>query len=177
MPYTFRARNRIIAGLARATLIVEAGLPSGTFSTADEALAANREVLVVPGPITSPTSLGANRLIYQGATPVIDSETFEDALFGLFGCLRREDMRKTAEGSVEGGPLAGKGAAGDVDPLLAALRANPMRVEQMLALPWDEGEQGQAGDRLTWIMLKLAAFERDGLIVRFPDGRYGPATV
>ena len=52
-----------------------------------------------------------------------------------------------------------------------------MRVEQMLALPWDEGEQGQAGDRLTWIMLKLAAFERDELIVRFPDGRYGPATV
>ena len=86
-------------------------------------------------------------------------------------------MRKTVEGSVEGGPLAGKGAAGDVDPLLAALCANPMRVEQMLALPWDEGEQGQAGDRLTWIMLKLAAFERDGLIVRFPDGRYGPATV
>lgn len=35
--YTFRARNRLIAGLARATLIVEAGLPSGTFSTADEA--------------------------------------------------------------------------------------------------------------------------------------------
>ncbi len=108
MPYTFRARNRIIAGLARATLIVEAGLPSGTFSTADEALAANREVLVVPGPIFA-YLLGANRLIYQGATPIIDSETFEDTLFGLFGCLRREDMRKTAGGSVEGGPLAGKG--------------------------------------------------------------------
>mgnify|MGYP003376058332 CR=1 FL=1 len=50
-PYMFRMRNRLIAGLARATLIVEAGLPSGTFSTADEALAANREVLVVPGSI------------------------------------------------------------------------------------------------------------------------------
>ena len=61
LPYTFRARNRIIAGLARATLIVEAGLPSGTFSTADEALAANRDVLVVPGPITSPTSLGGEQ--------------------------------------------------------------------------------------------------------------------
>ena len=177
LPYTFRARNRIIAGLARATLIVEAGLPSGTFSTADEALAANRDVLVVPGPITSPTSLGANRLIYQGATPVIDSVTFEDALFGLFGCLRREDMRKTERGSVEGGPLAGKGAEDEVDPLLAALCANPMRVEQMLTLSWNEGEQGQVGDKLTWIMLKLAAFERDGLVERFPDGRYGPATV
>ena len=60
MPYAFRARNRLIAGLARATLIVEAGLPSGTFSTADEALAANREVLVVPGAITSASSRGAN---------------------------------------------------------------------------------------------------------------------
>ena len=48
----FRKRNRLIAGLARATLIVEAGLPSGTFSTADEALAANkdfREALLATG--------------------------------------------------------------------------------------------------------------------------------
>lgn len=176
LPYTFRARNRIIAGLARATLIVEAGLPSGTFSTADEALAANRDVLVVPGPITSPTSLGANRLIYQGATPIIDSETFEDALFGLFGCLRREDMRDaTAKASVEAGPLAGMGEEDEADPLLAALCANPMRVEQMLALPWDG--KGQTADKLTNIMLKLAAYERDGLVARFPDGRYGPAKV
>lgn len=66
LPFTFRARNRIIAGLARATLIVEAGLPSGTFSTADDALSAGREVWAVPGPITSETSRGSNRLIYQG---------------------------------------------------------------------------------------------------------------
>ena len=59
-PYRFRLRNRLIAGLARATLIVEAGLPSGTFSTADEALAANRDVLVVPGAITAVSSRGAN---------------------------------------------------------------------------------------------------------------------
>ena len=84
-PYRFRQRNRLIAGLARATLIVEAGLPSGTFSTADEALAANRDVLVVPGAITAASSRGANRLLYQGATPVVDDETFEDALFSLFG--------------------------------------------------------------------------------------------
>ena len=66
-PYMFRQRNRLIAGLARAVLIVEAGLPSGTFSTADEALAANRDVLVVPGAITAASSRGANRLLYQGA--------------------------------------------------------------------------------------------------------------
>ncbi len=87
-PYMFRMRNRLIAGLAKAVLIVEAGLPSGTFSTADEALSANRDVLVVPGAITSETSRGANRLISQGAVPIIDDESFEDALFTLFGCLK-----------------------------------------------------------------------------------------
>lgn len=161
LPYTFRARNRIIAGLSRATLIVEAGLPSGTFSTADDALAASREVLAVPGPITSPTSRGSNRLIYQGATPIVDEESFEDALVGVFGCLRIEDMRPrpTDEGD---------------DALLAALRANPMRIEEMLSL--SEGSPARE-DRLTWIMVRLASYERDGLIARFPDGRYGPARV
>lgn len=90
VPYAFRARNRLIAGLARATLIVEAGLPSGTFSTADEALSAGREVLVVPGAITSASSRGANRLLYQGAVPIVDDESFADALFSIFGLLKQE---------------------------------------------------------------------------------------
>lgn len=90
VPYAFRARNRLIAGLARATLIVEAGLPSGTFSTADEALSAGREVLVVPGAITSASSRGANRLLYQGAMPIVDDESFADALFSIFGLLKQE---------------------------------------------------------------------------------------
>ena len=116
-PYRFRLRNRLIAGLARATLIVEAGLPSGTFSTADEALAANRDVLVVPGAITAASSRGANRLIYQGATPVIDDETFEDALFSLFGCLKQETVP-----SVErtGAPRADEPS----NPVAEALRAS-----------------------------------------------------
>lgn len=90
VPYAFRARNRLIASLSAATLIVEAGLPSGTFSTADEALAAGSEVLAVPGSITSASSRGANRLILQGAVPIIDDDTFLDALFSIYGCLRQE---------------------------------------------------------------------------------------
>ena len=118
--------------------------------------------------------MGANRLIYQGATPIIDEATFEDALFGLFGCLRRDDLREDAcKGAVQVGPLAG--SREDDEPLLAALCANPMRVEQMLALPWEEVLWKSSGDALTWIMLKLASYERDGLVTRFPDGRYGPA--
>ena len=173
LPYTFRARNRIIAGLSRATLIVEAGLPSGTFSTADDALAAGREVLAVPGPITSATSRGANRLIYQGATPVVDNESLEDILVGIFGCLRMEDMRSQDRK----GALGDRGSLGDDDPILAALLANPMRIEQLLVQSWDEETIPTGQDKLTTLMLKLTTYERDGLIARFPDGRYGPARV
>ncbi len=167
--HTFRLRNRIIAGLARATLIVEAGLPSGTFSTADDALAAGREVMAVPGSITSATSRGANRLIYQGATPIVDEQTFEDQLVSLFGCLRIEDKRTQGKDHTE--------EEGERDDLLAALLANPLMVEQMLSLPWKGQPKPESGEKLTWLMMKLASYERDGVIARFPDGRYGPARV
>ena len=164
-PYRFRLRNRLIAGLARATLIVEAGLPSGTFSTADEALAANRDVLVVPGAITAASSRGANRLIYQGATPVIDDETFEDALFSLFGCLKQETVP-----SVErtGAPRADEPS----NPVAEALRAEPLSMEQLYAIAASScgGE-----DARSWLMERLVEAELAGTVARHPDGRWGPA--
>ena len=79
-PGNFVARNRIIAGLADATLITEAALKSGSLHTARFALNAGREVLAVPGNITSPTSEGANNLLKRGATPVT---SVDDILFAL----------------------------------------------------------------------------------------------
>lgn len=159
LPHQFRTRNRLIAGLARATLIVEAGLPSGTFSTADEALAANRDVLVVPGAITAASSRGANRLLYQGATPVIDDETFEDALFSLFGCLKQE--RFCPEGA----------SAEDDDLVVAALRAESLGMERLMDLA---RESCDGEDALPWLMQRLVEGERAGLFARHPDGRWGP---
>ena len=69
-PWRFPARNRIIAGLARATVVVEARERSGALITADFALEDGREVLAVPGEITSALSRGTNALLRLGATPV-----------------------------------------------------------------------------------------------------------
>ena len=171
-PYTFRLRNRLIAGLAKATLIVEAGLPSGTFSTADEALAANRDVLVVPGAITSAASHGANRLIAQGAVPVIDDESFSDALFALFGCLKQESVAGEADAVAGKGPLLGQGYPHACDPLLEALQAEPLGMEALRSVA--EG-CCPSGDPWAWLMVRLVELESGGLVARYPDGRYGPA--
>ena len=71
-PWHFPQRNRIIAGLSQKVIITEAKKKSGSLITADLALENNREVLAIPGRIDVTLSAGCNKLIEEGATPLID---------------------------------------------------------------------------------------------------------
>lgn len=78
--WTFPARNRIMAGLCRATLLIEAGEKSGTLITARMTADYNRELLVVPGSIFSDTSRGCHQFLKLGATPVTSAVDILEAL-------------------------------------------------------------------------------------------------
>jgi DNA processing protein len=73
MLHSFPQRNRIVAGMSKATLIVEAGEKSGTLITARLALDYNRDVLAIPHELERQTGMGVNRLLREGATLVRDS--------------------------------------------------------------------------------------------------------
>jgi DNA processing protein len=80
-PYHFPRRNRLLAALARGVIVVEARVKSGALITSDHALDLGKAVMVVPGPILSPTHAGSNNLLREGATPVLE---IDDVLH----CLR-----------------------------------------------------------------------------------------
>jgi DNA processing protein len=81
--WSFPARNRIMAGLARMTLVVEAADPSGSLITAEFAKDLGRCVAAVPGRVTSSLARGTNSLLKDGATPISGTEDILDELFGV----------------------------------------------------------------------------------------------
>jgi DNA processing protein len=79
-PQTFPYRNRIVAGLGRGILVVEAGLTSGALITANLALDYGRQIFSVPGPVDKATSRGTNQLIQDGAKLATCAEDILDEL-------------------------------------------------------------------------------------------------
>jgi DNA processing protein len=90
--WTFPQRNRIMAGMCPATLLVEAGAKSGTLITARMCVDYNRELLVVPGNIFSSNSAGTHQFLKLGATPVTSAE---DILIALGIDVHAESAPKT----------------------------------------------------------------------------------
>ena len=86
--FHFPMRNRIISGISKGVIVVEAGMKSGSLITVGTALEQNRDVMVVPGNATSVCSQGGNQLIREGATLV---QTVEDALDVLNGIQPRKE--------------------------------------------------------------------------------------
>lgn len=76
----FLQRNRLISALADIVIVIEAGEHSGTLNTASHAIQQGKEVMAVPGNVTSPLSVGCNRLIAQGAAPILSSQDVLDHL-------------------------------------------------------------------------------------------------
>jgi DNA processing protein len=94
--WNFPARNRIIAGLAPVTIVVEAAERSGSLITAELALDLGRDVGAVPGPVQSWRSRGTNALLRDGAVVIRDAR---DALDLVLGVEAAADARRQAEGT------------------------------------------------------------------------------
>jgi DNA processing protein len=128
-PWRFPARNRIIAGLAAATVIVEARERSGALITADFALEEGREVFAVPGEITAGLAVGTNRLIRQGAAPLT---AIEDVL-EVFGLDQAARVRQAPLGEEARGVLARLAdGASSVDELTGSTNLDPARLAAAL---------------------------------------------
>ncbi|HEX5386084.1 MAG TPA: DNA-processing protein DprA [Gemmatimonadales bacterium] len=123
---SFPRRNRIISGLARAVVVVEAAVGSGALITAGSALDQGREVVAVPGPITSRTSEGCNRLIRDGATPLLEATDVMQYLPELVLPPETEPGRPSLPDGLTEGERALAGSLGAapayVDDLAARLR-------------------------------------------------------
>jgi DNA processing protein len=148
----FPRRNRIISGLARGVLVVEAAAQSGSLITARMALEQGRDVFAIPGSIHSPLSKGCHQLIKQGAKLV---ESAQDILEEL-------DHYRIGQPATATPVLSASNDAG-AGPLLAAMGFDPVDANLL-------GER--IGMDAAMLNAQLLALELEGLIEMLPGGIY-----
>jgi DNA processing protein len=144
----FPRRNRIISGLSRGVLVVEAALASGSLITARQAGEQGREVFAIPGSIHSPLSKGCHQLIKQGAKLVDDAA---DILV---------ELKLLPESPTA--PVAEIVASGE-DEILSAMGYDPFTVDSLVELTGNSAEK---------IMARLTEFELEGVVAPLPGGKY-----
>jgi DNA processing protein len=125
--HLFPRRNRIVSGMCAGVLVAEAGLRSGSLITARLAGEQGREVMAVPNFPTDPRSLGANKLIKEGATLVCDAADAMNALDGFKGARAPEPQLFVAEQPVEF-----KAAEGLEDRILSLLGPTPTGLDALI---------------------------------------------
>jgi DNA processing protein len=141
----FPIRNRIISGLARGVVVVEAGLKSGTHITANYALEQGREVFAVPGPIDLPGSVGPHRWIQQGAKLIREASDILEELTGY--SARTPATASQAE------------AARSEDPVIMHVSHSPLQLDELIRL---------TGLPTPEVMSRLTLLELQGLIRELP---------
>lgn len=147
----FPQRNRLIAGLADGTLVVEAALKSGSLITARLAAEAGREVFAIPGSIRNPQAQGCHRLIRDGATLV---ESAEDLL---------AELPRQPQGAPRGQPAADAPRDDPDDPLLAHLAGGALDLDDL---------QARTGMPTAELSVRLLELELDGRLERLPGPRF-----
>ena len=156
LPAHFPQRNRIIAGLAQGTLVVEAAVQSGSLITARLAAEQGRDVFAIPGSIHAPQSKGCHALIRQGAKLVESAQDIlEDLQWGSSGPARRNPA-----GTNEAGE---EPTEEEESSLLAALGHDPVSLDAL---------QARTGLPTPDLQAQLLDLELDGHIARLPGGLF-----
>ena len=152
----FPQRNRLIAGLSRGTLVVEAALRSGSLITARLAAEAGREVMALPGSLLAAQSAGCHALIRQGAALV----TSVDQVLEELQALPPLDLPSPAAPDTA---QPGVSAATPADPVLQALGHDLMSLDDLIA---------RCGWPAHLLSASLLTLELDGHVARLPGGLY-----